>query len=140
MTTIVSTLYHTGSGHTGSLAKAVAEGSGRVEGVETHLLTLAPGQLGADGRWSDDAIMATLDDSDAILFGCPTYMGSVSAIMKAFMEAQLGRWAGQVFKDKFAGGFTNSATMAGDKLNTLVDIVIFAAQLGMLWVPLGADS
>jgi multimeric flavodoxin WrbA len=40
------------------------------------------------------------------------------------------------WKNKIAAGFTNSGNMAGDKLHTLVDIALFAAQHGMIWVGL----
>ena len=43
-----------------------------------------------------------------------------------------GKW-----KDKLAAGFTNSASQNGDKHNTLTTLAVFAAQHGMLWVPLG---
>jgi NAD(P)H dehydrogenase (quinone) len=42
------------------------------------------------------------------------------------------RWA-----DKLAAGFTNSGSQNGDKQNTLLQFVTFAAQHGMLWVNLG---
>jgi NAD(P)H dehydrogenase (quinone) len=79
-----------------------------------------------------------LDSADAIVFGCPTYMGSASAVMKAFMEESLRpQWTEQRWKDKLAAGFTNSAGMSGDKLVTLQQLAGFAAQHGMLWLTLG---
>jgi NAD(P)H dehydrogenase (quinone) len=36
-----------------------------------------------------------------------------------------------------AAGFTNSAGMSGDKLLTLQQLAVFAAQHGMIWVTLG---
>ena len=58
-----------------------------------------------------------LASADGIAFGCPTYMGSVSAKMKAFMEHSSGAWYGAAWKNKVAAGFTNSASWSGDKLN-----------------------
>ena len=61
-----------------------------------------------------------LDAADAIVFGCPTYMGSASARMKAFMEESLRpQFLERRWQDKLAAGFTNSAGMSGDKLCTL---------------------
>ena len=37
--------------------------------------------------------------------------------------------------NKIAAGFTVSAGRSGDKLNCLQQLVIFAAQMGMIWVP-----
>ena len=41
------------------------------------------------------------------------------------------------WQDKLAAGFTNSAGMSGDKLCTLQQLAGFAAQHGMIWIPLG---
>lgn len=75
--------------------------------------------------------------ADAIVFGSPTYMGSVSGPFKCFMDATSKVWYEQGWKDKLAAGFTNSGSLSGDKLNTLMQISVFAAQHSMLWVSLG---
>ncbi len=122
----VAVAYHTGYGKTGSLAAAVARGAASVPDVAVDLLNVA--ELNDEG-W------AALDAADAIIFGSPTYFGSLSAEMKRFFEATVDRWVdGPRWKDKLAAGFTNSKTMAGDKLNTLFDLAVFAAQHGMIWV------
>jgi multimeric flavodoxin WrbA len=124
----VAVAYHSGYGKTRSLAKAVARGAGSVEAVSVDLLdvtTLEPSDWQA------------LDRADAIIFGSPTYFGSISAEMKRFFEGTVDRWVdGPRWKDKLAAGFTNSKTMSGDKLNTLFDLAAFAAQHGMIWVGL----
>jgi NAD(P)H dehydrogenase (quinone) len=85
----------------------------------------------------DDALWASLQRADAIVFGAPTYMGSPSAAFKAFAEATSKVWAnGMGWRDKLAAGFTNSGAISGDKLNSLVDLAVLAAQHGMLWVGL----
>lgn len=124
----VAVAYHTGYGKTGTLAKAVARGAASVEEVSVDLLDVT--QLNDDG-W------AALDAADAIIFGSPTYFGSISAELKRFFEGTVDRWVdGPRWKDKLAAGFTNSKTMAGDKLNTLFDLAAFATQHGMIWVGL----
>lgn len=75
-----------------------------------------------------------LDQADAITFGCPTYMGNMSAGMKSFIEAAAKKWFTLAWKDKIAGAFTNSSSFSGDKLNTLVGLVINAMQHGMIYV------
>jgi len=47
---------------------------------------------------------------------------------------------GFVWKDKIAAGFTNSGAHAGDKLATLIQIALFAAQHGMHWVNLALPA
>lgn len=139
----VVVVYHSGYGHTKVVAEAVLRGASSVAGVEAGLISVeelpaadASGNLG--GRWSE------LDAADAIIMGCPTYMGSVSAGFKQFMETSSKRWFNLAWKDKLAAGFTNSGSWSGDKLNTLTDLAIFAAQHAMVWVGLdimpGANS
>jgi len=79
---------------------------------------------------------STLEKCDAIVFGCPTYMGSVSAELKGFMDGTSDVWKNQKWKNKIAAGFTNSAALSGDKLSTLTQIMLFAMQHGMIWVGL----
>ena len=130
MTVSACVVYHSGYGHTQKQAEAVHEGMSAVDGVEAQLIPVADLEAENAEAWS------TLDDADAIVFGCPTYMGAPSAGLKAFMEATSGRWMEGRWVDKLAGGFTNSGSQNGDKQNTLVDLATFAAQHGMVWINL----
>jgi multimeric flavodoxin WrbA len=125
--TSVAVVYHSGYGHTAEVAKAVARGANAVDGVSAKLIRVED----IEKRWQD------LDQAEAIIFGAPTYMGSVSAPFKAFMDASSKAWMGQKWKDKLAAGFTNSGSQSGDKLQSLVQLVLFAGQHGMHWVNLG---
>ena len=123
----VAVVYHSGYGHTEVQAQHVHKGADSVDGVTSVLykaedLTENPQQL---------------NDVDAIIFGAPTYMGSLSAPFKAFMDATSPLWILQEWRNKLAAGFTNSGNMSGDKFNSLVQLVTFAAQHSMLWVSLG---
>ena len=129
MTHIV-VVYHSGYGHTSVLADAIVRGA-QSAGAQTHII-----KVGADGAVTD-ADWGMLDASDAIVFGAPTYMGSVSGPFKMFMDATSKAWFTQKWKNKLAGGFTNSGSMSGDKLNSLFQLVVLAAQHGMMWVSLG---
>jgi NAD(P)H dehydrogenase (quinone) len=42
---------------------------------------------------------------------------------KKFADASSKPWSAQAWKDKIAGGFTNSASLNGDKYNTLMYFV-----------------
>lgn len=119
--------YHSGYGHTKKLAEAVLAGT-LGAGAEAKLI--AVGDL-------DDAGWAELDAADAIIFGAPTYMGGASADFKKFADASSKPWFGQKWKDKIAAGFTNSATMNGDKFSTIQYFVTLAMQHGMIWVGTG---
>lgn len=124
---LVSIIYDSGYGHTAKQAQAVAEGVHRVPGAEAKLIAVADGAIPWD----------TLESSDAIIFGSPTYNGLVTAKFKQFMEdSTKSAWIPQKWRNKIAAGFTNSGAMHGDKLNSLVSMALFAAQHGMIWVGL----
>ncbi len=78
-----------------------------------------------------------LAKAHAIVFGCHTSFGTVSAAFKQFMESTKTFWYRQPWKNKLAAGFTVSASASGDKLNTLQTLAHFAAQHGMLWAGTG---
>lgn len=123
----IAIVYHSGYGHTAVLAEAVKEGALRVPGVQVNMIKVED----CEKSWD------VLDASDALIFGAPTYMGSASAPFAAFMDASSKVWIRQGWKDKVAAGFTNSSSQSGDKLNTLVQMMLFAMQHGMVWIGLG---
>lgn len=125
--TTIAIAYHSGSGHTETMAKKVAEGI-TAAGATPVLHNVAE---------LNDALWDSLKKADAIVFGSPTYMGSVSAPFKAFMDASSKQWFGQEWKDKLAAGFTNSGSFSGDKVATLQTLSTFAAQQSMIWVSQG---
>jgi multimeric flavodoxin WrbA len=118
-------VYHSGYGHTGKIAEAVASTSGG------QLLAIdAEGNL-PEGGWE------TLAAAKMVVFGSPTYMGSVSWQFKKFADASSKPWFGQAWKDKLAAGFTNSASLNGDKLSTLHYMFTLSMQHSMVWVGTG---
>jgi|SRR5208283_1321160 len=133
--TTVSIVYHSGSGHTAKMAEAVAKGAGSVNGVKVNLLAIAGKDI-VEGRFKNDALLAQLDASDAVIFGSPTYMGGPSGQFKCFADATGERWYKSVWKDKVAAGFTVSSGPSGDKLSTLHYFFTLAMQHGMVWVGL----
>jgi NAD(P)H dehydrogenase (quinone) len=64
-------------------------------------------------------------------------MGGASAQFKQFADASSKRWFTQAWKDKFAGGFTCSLSMSGDKYATLMSFVTLAMQHAMVWIGTG---
>lgn len=121
----VVVIYHSGYGHTAKQAEAVAQGAG------AQLFA-----IDQEGNLTDEAWQA-LDDADAIVLGSPTYMGAASWQFKKFAEATSKRWFTQVWKNKVFGGFTNSASMNGDKFSTLQYLFTLAMQHSGLWVGTG---
>ena len=133
--TTISVVYHSGTGHTRKMAEAVLAGAASVGGVETQMIAIEGKDI-VEGRWQNDKIMEMLDQSDAIIFGSPTYMGCVSGQMKSFLDATSERYLSRAWVDKIASAFTVSAGLSGDKLNTLSTIAIGMMQHGMIWVGL----
>ena len=118
-------VFHSGYGHTAKVAEAVAATSG------AQLLAIdAEGNL-PEGGW--EALAA----AKLIVFGSPTYMGSVSWQFKKFADASSKAWFTQQWKDKLFAGFTNSASMNGDKHSTLHYFMTLAMQHSGLWVGTG---
>jgi NAD(P)H dehydrogenase (quinone) len=118
-------VFHSGYGHTAKMAAAVATGAG------AELMPIdADGNL-PEGGWDK------LDAASAIIMGSPTYMGSVSWQFKKFADASSKAWFTQKWKDKVAAGFTNSASMNGDKHSTLHYLITLSMQHGMIWTGTG---
>jgi NAD(P)H dehydrogenase (quinone) len=125
---LIAVVYHSENGHTAKQAKAVASGVKKFGAQAT--LCEVDGEFTAWGE---------LEKADAIIFGAPTYMGSASAQFKKFMDESSKNvfYPHFKWKNKVAAGFTNSASQAGDKSETLSQFTVFAAQHGMHWVNLG---
>ncbi len=127
----IAVLFHSGFGHTTNVAQAVVDGIGAVADVTSSLV-----EIDADGELSEEQ-WAELDAAAAIVFGSPTYMGMASWQFKKVADASSKRWFTQEWKNKLAAGFTNSATMNGDKHSTLHYFMTLAMQHSMLWVGSG---
>ena len=121
-------VFHSGYGHTKRMADAIAEGA------QASAL-----QIDADGNLSDQAWEA-IAAAHYIIVGSPTYMGGPSWQFKKFADASSKPWFADVWKDKVFGGFTNSASVNGDKLATLQYFALLAAQHRGIWVGMGMKS
>ena len=121
----VAVVFHSGYGHTLRMAQSVAQGA------DADLVA-----IDADGNLTE-AQWVTLTAADAIIMGSPTYMGSVSWQFKKFADASSKPWFSQQWKDKVFAGFTNSASMNGDKHSTLHFLFTLAMQHSGIWVGTG---
>ena len=131
----IALIYHSVTGTTKQLAESVAEGAMSVKSAQVSSIEI----LGEDivaGRFTNLQIIESLSDANALIFGSPTFMGSVSAQFKAFADATGELWAERQWANKIAGGFTIGSNLSGDQLNTIQYLQIFANQHGMLWAGL----
>ena len=121
--TKIAVIYHSKQGHTKTLATEVAKG---VESIGAKAeLVFVDQQI----DWE------LLNNCDGMIFGSPTYLGNVTGEFKLyFMDASGDAYLNQKWRNKIAAGFTNSHSASGDKLTVLIQMAIFAAQHGMIWV------
>ncbi|MFU9047750.1 flavodoxin family protein [Acinetobacter tibetensis] len=121
----ISVVYFSGYGHTKVIAQTFAQE------ISANLI-----EIDANGDIQEQD-WATLDQSDAIVFGAPTYMGTAPWQFKKFADATSKKWFTRAWQDKIFGGFTNSASLNGDKQLTLIQLQTLASQHGGIWVSLG---
>ncbi len=121
-------IYHSGYGHTARMAEAVA--------ADAHADLL---QIDTEGNLTEGGWKA-IDSARFVILGSPTYMGGPSWQFKRFADASSKAWYSDSWKNKVFGGFTNSASINGDKLSTLQYFCLFAAQHRGIWVGMGMKS
>jgi multimeric flavodoxin WrbA len=121
----IAVVYFSGYGHTKVIAQTMANK------IAAHLIEIDRNGEIQEQDWH------TLDQSDAIVFGAPTYMGSAPWQFKKFADASSKKWFTRAWQDKIFAGFTNSASLNGDKQVTLIQLQTLASQHGGIWVSLG---
>ncbi len=119
----IAIVYHSASGRTERIAQTIASGARLVSRCDVQLLRTQE----LIGR--PDVLLAY----HGLIFGSPTYLGGVSAPLKALMDATGPLWRQQKLRGRLAAGFTVSALPAGDKQSTLISLFTFCMQHGMLW-------
>ncbi|BBJ31916.1 hypothetical protein RAS_10250 [Rickettsia asiatica] len=80
----VAIVYYSGYGHTAKVAEELNK-SIKEAGANVSII-----QINKDKP--DNIDWDLLDNADAIIFGVPTYMGSLAGPFKTFMEATSTRW------------------------------------------------
>ncbi len=120
----ICVVYHSAYGHTARVAQAIVDGANRVENIDAALISV---------EHMDHYKWEQLDQADVLVFGSPTYLGSVTGQFKLFMDATSSRWVARNWSGKLAAGFANSGGLSGDKLAVLQQICLFAMQHGMVW-------
>ena len=108
------------------LSNEIMKGISSVNGIKTYAISCTKAQEQLD----------EINSADAIIFGSPTYFGSLSSDMKAFFDTTVDIWKNKKWHNKVAAGFTHSHSPSGDKLMTLMAMMIFAMQNGMIWTGL----
>ena len=137
-------LYYSMYGHIETLANTVAEGAGKVEGVEVTIKrvpeTMSEEVFKAAGGKTDQAADVAspqeLADYDAILIGTPTRFGNMCGQMRTFFDQTGGLWAKGALVGKAASVFTSTGTGGGQEM-TITSVWTTLAHHGMVIVPIG---
>lgn len=136
-------LYYSSYGHVETMAKAIAEGAGSVDGVEVTLKrvaeTMSPEAASKAGvKLDQSAPVASpkeLGDYDAIIFGTPTRFGNMAAQMRNFLDQTGSLWAQGALVGKVGSVFTSTGTGGGNE-STIMSFVNTLVHHGMLYVGL----
>ncbi len=115
----VLVVYHSRSGNTARMAEAVAEGA-KNGGAEVVIKKV------------EEATLEDLTVADGIVFGAPTYFGTLSGEMKSFIDKSV-RVRGKL-ENKVGAAFTSSGSLSGGNETTLISIIEAMLIHGMIIV------
>lgn len=140
--TKILVLYYSMYGHIETLAKAVAEGAGSIDGVEVSLKRvpdLVPEEVArkAGAKIDQAASFATVDELanyDAIIFGTPTRFGNMCAQMRNFLDQTGGLWMNGSLNGKVGSVFTSTASQHGGHETTITSFHTTLLHHGMIIV------
>ena len=127
----IAIVYFSGYGHTAKQAEAVRAGAESVTNSEVSVY-----RINEVGDLPSGAL-EELDLADAIVYGSPTYMGGPAWQFKKFADSSAKAFFARRWKDKLAAGFTNSASINGDKYSTIQYFWTLSQQHGQVWVGTG---
>ncbi|MFW2162378.1 flavodoxin family protein [Acinetobacter beijerinckii] len=123
--TKIAVVYFSGYGHTKVVAETFAGA------IDAALIEIDQNGDITEQDWQ------TLNTAQGIVFGAPTYMAATPWQFKKFADASSKIWFTRGWQDKVFAGFTNSASLNGDKQITLIQLQTLASQHGGIWVSLG---
>jgi len=142
--TKVLVLYYSSYGHIETMARAVAEGAGGVEGVEVtvkRVPELMPEEVAKNAgvKLDQEAPIAApqeLADYDAVIFGTPTRFGNMAAQMRNFLDQTGGLWMKGALVGKVGSVFASTATQHGGQESTILPLPTPLLHQGMIIVGL----
>ena len=135
-------LYYSMYGHIETLAKAVGDGDGSVEGTEVTIkrvpeIMTEDAARKAGAKLDQVAPIAGIDELpkyDAIIFGTPTRFGNMCAQMRNFLDQTGGLWLNGSLIGKVGSVFTSTATQHGGQETTITSFHSTLLHHGMIVV------
>lgn len=142
--TKILVLYYSSYGHVETMAGAIAEGAGSVDGTEVtvkRVPEIVPEKVARESGIKLDqeapiAEPAELADYDAIIFGTPTRYGKMAAQMSNFLDQTGGLWMKGALIGKVGSVFASTATQHGGQETTIVGFHTTLLHQGMVIVGL----
>jgi NAD(P)H dehydrogenase (quinone) len=125
-------VYYSTYGHVHTMAEAIAEGAGQVEGTEVVLRRVPEtlpnevlrdmGAVEAQKSFAHvpEASVDELATADAVIFGTPTRFGNMCGQMRQFLDATGQLWQTGALVGKVGGVFTSTATQHGGQESTIL--------------------
>ena len=95
----------------------IAEGVKSVSDIEVRCFNI------------DEADFDYIQQSDMVIFGSPTYMASVTAKMKSWLESNAGKLK---LAGKFGGAYATEQYIHGGAENAIQELLVFMMVMGMM--------
>jgi len=140
--TKVLVLYYSGYGHVETMAEAIPEGVGEVDGAEVtvkRVPELVPEEVARKSGMKLDqrapiAEPSELADYDAIVFGTPTRFGNMASQMRNFLDQTGGLWMQGALIGKVGSVFASTSTQHGGQETTITSFHTTLLHQGMVIV------
>ena len=139
----VLVLYYSSFGHIATMADAVAEGVGRVDGAQATVKRVpetVPESVQQQAGFTTDQAAPVIQDPneladyDAIVVGTPTRFGNMAAQMRNFWDRTGGLWFNGTLIGKVGSAFVATGTQHGGQETTLTSIHTTLLHHGMVIV------
>ncbi len=132
-------LYYSLHGDVARMARHVARGIEKVDGMQARLRTVPKVstvcEASEDGVPVDGPPYATREDLGecaALALGSPTRFGNMAAPLKYFLDGTASEWLSGTLVGKPAAVFTSTSTLHGGQETTLLSMMLPLMHHGML--------
>jgi NAD(P)H dehydrogenase (quinone) len=140
----VLVLYYSSYGHIEQMARAQAEGSARVAGMQVSVKRvpelMPPDLAKASGFHLDQpapiAQPEELEGYDALIFGTPTRFGNMASQMRNFLDRTGPLWGRNALVGKIGSVFCSTASQHGGQETTITSFHTTLLHHGMIIVGL----
>ena len=136
-------LYYSLGGSVAAMAREIATGVQRVQGIEARLRTVPAVSTVCESTApavpASGAVYCTEQDfagCSGLALGSPTRFGNMAAPMKYFWDGTAGLWLKGSLAGKPAAVFTSTASLHGGQETTLISMMLPLLHHGMLIVGL----